>query len=95
MAVAVDRVAAVDRLPGSDHQDPYQRLAMAFLVGYPASSARAHLGDLKAWGTWGAGAGPLCGLRRKQPAVRGDVVHLGDAAQNCGGDPEQPGRSGK
>ncbi len=41
--VAVDRSAAVDRLPGSDHQDPYQRLAMAFLVGCPANSARAYL----------------------------------------------------
>ncbi len=39
MAVAVDRVAAVDRLPGSDHQDPYQRLAMAFFVGCPANSS--------------------------------------------------------
>jgi hypothetical protein len=86
MAVAVDRAAAVDRLPGSDHQDPYQRLAMAFLVGCPANSARAYLGDLKAWGTWGAGAGPLGGLRERQPAVRDDVFHLGDAAQNCGGD---------
>jgi bacteriorhodopsin len=57
MAVTVDRVAAVERLPGSEHQDPYQRLALAFLVGYPANSARAYLGDLTAWGAWGAAAG--------------------------------------
>jgi len=57
MAVAVDRVAAVERLPGSEHQDPYQRLALAFLVSYPDNSARAYLGDLKAWGAWCAAAG--------------------------------------
>ena len=57
MAVTVDRVAAVERLPGSEHQAPYQRLALAFLVGYPADSARAYLGDLTAYGAWGAAAG--------------------------------------
>ena len=57
MAVAVDRVAAVERLPGSEHQDPYERLALAFLVSYPDNSARAYLGDLKAWGAWCAAAG--------------------------------------
>jgi integrase/recombinase XerD len=51
VAVA-DRGAAVERLPGSDGQDPYERLAVAFLLGYPPHSARAYLGDLKAWGTW-------------------------------------------
>jgi hypothetical protein len=34
------------------YQDPYERLAVAFLVGYPANSARAYLSDLKAWGTY-------------------------------------------
>jgi hypothetical protein len=56
-AVTVDRAAAVDRLPGSGYQDPYERLAVAFLVGYPASSARAYLSDLKAWGSWCAAVG--------------------------------------
>jgi len=56
-AVTVDRVAAVERLPGLDDQDPHERLAMAFLVGYPANSARAYLGDLKAWGAWCAATG--------------------------------------
>ncbi len=46
-AVTVDRAAAVDRLPGSKHQDPYERLPLAFCVGYPANSARAYLGDLR------------------------------------------------
>lgn len=35
---------------------PYERLAMAFLVGYPRHSARAYLSDLKAWGAWCAAA---------------------------------------
>lgn len=48
---------AVDRLPGTADVDPFQRLAAAFLVGYPRHSARAYLADLKAWGTWCAGAG--------------------------------------
>jgi hypothetical protein len=39
----------VERLPGSAEHDPFERLAMAFLVGYTASSARAYLADLKAW----------------------------------------------
>jgi len=52
----VDRAAAVERLPGFPAQDPYERLAVAFLVGYPRHSARAYLSDLKAWGAWCAGA---------------------------------------
>ena len=39
----------MQRLPGSAEHDPFERLAMAFLVGYTASSARAYLADLKAW----------------------------------------------
>ena len=39
----------MERLPGSAEHDPFERLAMAFLVGYTASSARAYLADLKAW----------------------------------------------
>jgi len=53
----VDRAAAVERLPGFPDQDPYERLALAFLVGYPRHSARAYLSDLKAWGAWCAAAG--------------------------------------
>ncbi len=46
----VERAGAVERLPGSADRDPYERLAVAFLVGYPRHSARAYLWDLKAWG---------------------------------------------
>jgi integrase/recombinase XerD len=55
--VSADPLAAVERLPGSVHQNPYERLAAAFLVGYPTNSARAYLADLKAWGAWCAGVG--------------------------------------
>ncbi len=56
VAVA-DRAAAVQRLPGRTDRDPYQRLALAFLVAYPHNSARAYLADLNAWGSWCAGVG--------------------------------------
>src|SRR5664280_3365995 len=49
LARPLDRGAAIERLPGSAEHDPFERLAMAFLVGYTASSARAYLADLKAW----------------------------------------------
>jgi integrase/recombinase XerD len=52
-----DRSSAVDQLPGSASQDPYQRLVMAFLIGYPTNTARAYLSDLKAWGAWCTTAG--------------------------------------
>lgn len=50
VARPVDRGAAVERLPGTADHDPFERLALAFLVGYTATSARAYLADLKAWG---------------------------------------------
>jgi integrase/recombinase XerD len=56
-AVIVDRATAVDRLPGSDAHDPFERLAAAFLVGYPPNSARGYLADLRAWAAWCAAAG--------------------------------------
>ena len=46
-----DTVAAVDRLPLAGH-DPFERLAAAFLVGYPPNSARAYGNDLRAWWAW-------------------------------------------
>ena len=48
---------AIDRLPGASDIDPFERLAMAFLVGYPRHSARAYLADLKAWRSWCAAGG--------------------------------------
>lgn len=59
---AVDHTTtAIERLPGTADRDPFERLAMAFLVSYPRHSARAYLADLKAWGAWchGAGVHPL------------------------------------
>lgn len=52
-----DPVAAVARLPGSGDVDPFERLAMAFLVSYPRHSARAYFADVAAWRSWCAGAG--------------------------------------
>lgn len=54
---SIDLAAAVERLPGGAEHDPYERLVMAFLVGYPSSTARAYLVDLKAWGAACAGMG--------------------------------------
>lgn len=54
--VEVDRLSTVERLPGQPEQDPFERLAMAFLVSYPRHSARAYLSDLQAWGRGGVGA---------------------------------------
>ena len=45
--------AALARLPaGPAGADPVWRLVAAFLVGYPPATARAYLGDLRAWIGW-------------------------------------------
>jgi|GEM_PF-1102951 hypothetical protein len=45
---------ALARLPvGPADTDPFWRLAAAFLVGYPDSTAKAYLGALKAWAAEG------------------------------------------
>ena len=50
--------AALDRLPvGPAGLDPVWRLVAAFLVGYPPATARAYLGDLRAWIGWCAAQG--------------------------------------
>lgn len=56
-AVGPDRLLALERLPGPAEFDPFERLAMAFLVSYPRHSARAYLADLKAWRAWCTAAG--------------------------------------
>jgi len=44
------RAEALARLPvGPADTDPSWRLAAAFLVGYPDSTAKAYLGDLRGW----------------------------------------------
>lgn len=57
VAVVIDPASAVDRLPGGAGNDPFERLAAAFLVGYPPNSARAYSGDLRAWWRWCVTAG--------------------------------------
>jgi integrase/recombinase XerD len=44
-----DRPAALAQLPGGPETDPFQRLAMAFLVSCTGATARAYLTDLRAW----------------------------------------------
>ncbi len=51
-ADTLDPAATLDRLPGPPDADPFERLALAFLVSYPRHSARAYLADLKAWRAW-------------------------------------------
>src|SRR5664280_1484393 len=52
------KAEALARLPeGPADTDPFWRLAAAFLVAYPDSTARAYLGDLKAWAAWCADRG--------------------------------------
>lgn len=43
---------AVQLLPGDHTQDPFTRLAAAFLLGYRTHSARGYLTDLRAWAAW-------------------------------------------
>jgi len=57
-AAPVLPAAALDRLPaGPAGTDPVWRLVAAFLVGYPPATARAYLGDLRAWIGWCAAQG--------------------------------------
>lgn len=51
------RLEAISQLPGAIDTDPFERLVAAFLVGYPQSTARAYLTDLKAWATTCANLG--------------------------------------
>lgn len=48
---------SVDRLPGTAADDPYFRLALAFLAEYPANSARSYRADLRLWWNWCAHLG--------------------------------------
>lgn len=50
--VVDEQNAAVAKLPGGADVDPFERLAAAFIVGYPANSQRAYLGDLRSWARW-------------------------------------------
>jgi integrase/recombinase XerD len=80
------RPAPLDRLPGSAEDDPFLRLAAAWLVGYGANTATAYRRDLSAWSTWCAGLGvhPLAAERHHVDLW---VRHLTTAAQPATGRP--------
>ncbi len=59
------RPAPLDRLPGSPDDDPFVRLAAAWLVGHPNKTATAYRRDLEGWARWCARLGihPLAAER--------------------------------
>ena len=59
------RPAPLERLPGLAADDPFLRLAAAWLVGHPKNTATAYRRDLDAWSTWCASLGvhPLAAER--------------------------------
>jgi integrase/recombinase XerD len=46
------QLAPLDRLPGNADDDPFLRLAAAWLVGYPVNTAKAYRRDLESWAAW-------------------------------------------
>ena len=52
MVAATVRPEPLDRLPGSRDDDPFLRLAAAWLVGHPTNTAAAYRRDLQAWAAW-------------------------------------------
>ena len=46
------RAAPLDRLPGSRDDDPFLRLATAWLLGFGTNTATAYRRDLMAWNAW-------------------------------------------
>jgi len=61
---------------GPGGADPFWRLAAAFLVAYPDSTAKAYLGDLKAWAGWCAERGVLAPTATT-PVFRSDDRRVG------------------
>ncbi len=63
--VVEQRQSPLDRLPGSAQEDPFLRLAAAWLMGHPTNTATAYRRDLQAWAAWCAGLGvhPLAAER--------------------------------
>src|SRR4051795_3176465 len=59
------RPAPLDRLPGTADDDPFLRLAAAWLVGHPTNTAIAYRRDLESWAAWCArlGVHPLAAER--------------------------------
>jgi integrase/recombinase XerD len=90
--VAVPELPAValNRLPeGPVGTDPFWRLVAAFLVAYPDVTAKAYLGDLRAWATWCADRGvhPFTARRHH---VDTWVKHLGQEPQPATKRPASP-----
>jgi integrase/recombinase XerD len=89
-SVPVVREEALDHLPeGPAGADPFWRLAAAFLVAYPDSTAKAYLGGLKAWAGWCAerGVHPFAARRHH---VDTWVKSLGRDSQPATGRPTSP-----
>src|SRR3954466_15161946 len=80
------RPAPLDRLPGTADDDPFLRLAPAWLVGHPVNTATACRRDLESWGAWCArlGVHPLAAERHHVDAW---VRHLTSEAQPRTGRP--------
>src|SRR4051812_7309164 len=59
------RPAPLNRLPGTADDDPFLRLAAAWLVGHPTNTATAYRRDLEGWAHWCAqiGVHPLAAER--------------------------------
>src|SRR5919202_1614038 len=55
--VPVVRPAPLDRLPGTADDDPFLRLAAAWLLGHPTNTAKAYRRDLESWAAWCAHLG--------------------------------------
>ena len=82
--------------PGASHEDPFVRLAKAFIVSYPANSARGYRNDLEAWGAWCAvmgvhpfdarraitsTRGPGCSRNNQVPCIDAQEEFRGHAIQ--------------
>jgi site-specific recombinase XerD len=83
------RPEPLDRLPGCRDDDPFLRLAAAWLVGHPSNTATAYRRDLQAWATWCAGLGvhPFVAERHHVDAW---VRHLTTTPQRRTGRPASP-----
>lgn len=83
------RAAPLDRLPGSPADDPFLRLAAAWLLAYPPNTAKAYGRDLQAWAKWcdHLGVHPLAAERHHVDAW---VRHLTSDPQGRHGRPASP-----
>lgn len=86
IATASPRPAPVDRLPGTAADDPFLRLAAAWLIGFSRNTATAYRRDLHAWSTWctTVGVHPLTAERHHIDAW---VRHLSTQPQPATGRP--------